>query len=42
VKVYTWPAGHGFACDERASYDATCTEKALKITLDFFKANLEN
>ena len=42
VKVYTWPAGHGFACDERASYDAASTDKALKITLEFFQANLEN
>jgi carboxymethylenebutenolidase len=42
VKVYTWPAGHGFSCDERASYDAASHEKALKITLDFFRQNLEN
>jgi carboxymethylenebutenolidase len=42
VKVYTWPAGHGFSCDERAAYDATSHEKALKITLDFLRQNLEN
>lgn len=42
VKIYTYPAGHGFACDERGSYDAASTEKALKVTLAFFQQNLEN
>jgi carboxymethylenebutenolidase len=42
VKVYTYPAGHGFSCDERASYDAASHEKALKVTLAFFHENLEN
>jgi carboxymethylenebutenolidase len=42
VKIYTYPAGHGFACDERGSYDAVSTEKALKVTLAFFQQNLEN
>jgi len=40
VKIYTYPADHGFSCDERDSYDAASHEKALKITLDFFQANL--
>jgi carboxymethylenebutenolidase len=42
VKVYTYPAGHGFSCDERASYDKDATEKALQVTLAFLKQNLEN
>jgi len=42
VDIYTWPAGHGFSCDERASYDAASHEKALKITLAFFQRHLEN
>jgi carboxymethylenebutenolidase len=42
VKIYTYPAGHGFSCDERASYDAASHEKALKVTLAFFQENLEN
>jgi carboxymethylenebutenolidase len=42
VKIYTYPAGHGFSCDERGSYDAASHEKALKVTLAFFQENLEN
>lgn len=40
VKVYIHPAGHGFSCDERASYDADSHEKALELTLAFFRENL--
>lgn len=42
VKIYTYPAGHGFSCDERGSYDAASHEKALKVTLAFFQGNLDN
>jgi carboxymethylenebutenolidase len=42
VKVYVYPADHGFSCDERGSYDAASHEKALKVTLAFFQENLEN
>ncbi|WP_395015975.1 dienelactone hydrolase family protein [Dongia sp.] len=42
VKVYTWPAGHGFSCDERASFEPQSHEQALKVTLAFFQQNLEN
>ncbi len=42
VKVYTWPAGHGFSCDERASFEPQSHEQALKVTLAFFRQNLEN
>jgi len=41
VKIYTYPAGHGFSCDERGSYDAASHEQALKRTLDFFRGNLD-
>lgn len=42
LKIYTYPAGHGFSCDERGSYDAASHEQALKVTLAFFEENLEN
>jgi carboxymethylenebutenolidase len=42
VKVYTYPADHGFSCDERESFDRTSHEQALKVTLAFFRQNLEN
>jgi carboxymethylenebutenolidase len=42
VKLYVYPAGHGFACDERGFYDKAATEKALDVTLAFLRQNLEN
>jgi carboxymethylenebutenolidase len=42
VKTYIWPAGHGFSCDERGSFEPESHEKALKITLAFFQQHLEN
>ncbi len=42
VKVYTYAAGHGFSCDERAAFDKSAHEKALDVTLAFLKQNLEN
>ena len=41
VTVYTYPADHGFSCDERGSFDKPSHEKALARTLDFFKKNLQ-
>jgi carboxymethylenebutenolidase len=41
VKVYVYPAGHGFACDERGSYDKAATDKALEVSLAFLKQHLE-
>jgi carboxymethylenebutenolidase len=41
VKVYVYPAGHGFTCDERSSFDKASTEKALEVTLAFLKQNLD-
>ncbi len=35
VTIYTYPAGHGFNCDERASYDAASAKTALGRTMAF-------
>ena len=36
VVIYTYPAGHGFHCDARESYDKPSAELAWGRTLDFF------
>lgn len=33
--IYVYPAGHGFNCDERGSYDAASAKRALDRTLSF-------
>lgn len=35
VSAYAYPAGHGFNCDERDSYDAEAAQKALERTLSW-------
>jgi len=40
VAVYTYPAGHGFGCEERASYNAAATTLAEERTLRFFAEHL--
>ena len=35
VTIHDYPAGHGFNCDERSSYDAMAADLALNRTLDF-------
>lgn len=35
VPVYCYPAGHGFDCDQRASYHASSAQLAWQRTLDF-------
>ena len=40
VQVFTYNAGHGFSCDERASFDKASHEKALGRTLAFLKEQL--
>ena len=40
VPVHVYPAGHGFSCDERASYDQASHELALSRTLPFLKQYL--
>ncbi|HLZ66080.1 MAG TPA: dienelactone hydrolase family protein [Aliidongia sp.] len=36
IPVHLYDAGHGFNCDQRASYDKASAELALQRTLDFF------
>ena len=36
LPVYTYPAGHGFNCDERKDYDAASADLARERTLAFF------
>ena len=40
IEVFVYPAGHGFNCDERGSFDATCAKEALDRTLAFFKKHV--
>jgi carboxymethylenebutenolidase len=40
TKIFTYPAGHGFSCDERASFHKASHEQALERTLGFFKQHL--
>jgi carboxymethylenebutenolidase len=34
--VYLYPAGHGFNCTDRESFDAASAKLALKRSLEFF------
>ena len=40
VTVFTYPAGHGFACDHRAAYHAPSAAQARERTLDVFNRYL--
>ncbi|MBI1778121.1 MAG: dienelactone hydrolase family protein [Proteobacteria bacterium] len=40
VEIHLYPAGHGFNCDERGSYDASATKLARERTIAFFKKHL--
>ena len=40
VEVYTYPAGHGFNCDARASFDAAAAKLARERTLAFFRKHV--
>jgi carboxymethylenebutenolidase len=40
VTSYVYPAGHGFNCDERGSYDAGSAKTARERTLEFLKKNV--
>jgi len=35
VPVHVYPAGHGFNCDQRKDYDASCAALARQRTLAF-------
>jgi carboxymethylenebutenolidase len=38
--TYFYPAGHGFNCDQRGSYDATSAQLARDRSLEFFSRHL--
>ena len=40
VEVYTYPAGHGFNCDERSSYSAKDAHLALERSIEFLNEQL--
>lgn len=40
VEIQIYPAGHGFNCDQRGSYDAASAKTALARTLAFFARHL--
>ena len=41
VELYIYPgAGHGFGCDERASFDQAASDLARSRTLDFLRRHL--
>ncbi|MBX9759488.1 MAG: dienelactone hydrolase family protein, partial [Beijerinckiaceae bacterium] len=40
VPVFVYPAGHGFNCDERASFDKESADLARSRTLAFFAEKL--
>lgn len=40
VRLFTYPAGHGFNCDARGSYDRASAEAALGRTLPFFREHV--
>ena len=40
VEVHVYPSGHGFICDERASYDAESARTARERTFAFLNRHL--
>jgi len=40
VAIYTYPAGHGFVCDERGSYHAESDKIARGRTIEFFRKHV--
>ena len=40
VVTFTYPAGHGFSCDERPSFDRASHELALGRSMAFLEENL--
>lgn len=40
LPIYTYPAGHGFNCDQRGSYDKPSADLALSRTLPFFAEHI--
>ena len=40
VKVFTYPADHGFNCDHRSQYNEVCSRIAYERTVKFLNSNL--
>jgi carboxymethylenebutenolidase len=40
VEVFTYPADHGFNCNDRKQYNETSSKVALDRTLKFLEKNL--
>jgi carboxymethylenebutenolidase len=40
LESYVYPAGHGFTCDHRDSYDKASAELAYKRTIEFFATHV--
>lgn len=40
IPIHIYPAGHGFSCDHRGSYDAECAKLARERTIAFFAKHL--
>jgi carboxymethylenebutenolidase len=40
-EIYTYPAGHGFYCDERASFSPDNAKLAWQRTIDFLAKNMK-
>ncbi|MCB1511696.1 MAG: dienelactone hydrolase family protein [Hyphomicrobiaceae bacterium] len=40
VQTFVYPAGHGFSCDERGSFDAACAQQARERTIAFFREHI--
>jgi carboxymethylenebutenolidase len=42
ITVHRYASGHGFNCDQRASFNAVCAAEASQRTLDFFERYLRH
>ncbi len=40
VKIYTYPADHGFNCNHRSQYNEVCSRIAYERTIKFLRENL--
>jgi carboxymethylenebutenolidase len=40
IALHVYPAGHGFNCDERGSYNAGSAKLALGRSLDFLRQHI--
>ena len=40
IKLFTYPADHGFNCDHRSQYNEVCSRIAFERTVGFLNKNL--